>query len=61
MHDDPTFVTESLTLIEGIFSLPAAIILAKLWTPVVVSSESPLIPETEIQLLVNFAFHIHFL
>lgn len=30
MHDDPTFVTESLTLIEGIFSLPAAIILAKL-------------------------------
>lgn len=36
-------VTESLTLIAGILSSPFSNILYKLWTPVVVSSETPLI------------------
>ena len=38
-----TFVTESLTFMAGTFSFPAVIILARLWTPVVVSSDRPLI------------------
>lgn len=39
-----TLVTESLTLIAGTFRVPLAFILYRLWTPVVVSSEIPLIP-----------------
>merc|ERR1712200_143720 len=37
-------VTESLTLMAGTLSLPVLNILYKLWTPVVVSSDNPLIP-----------------
>jgi len=39
-----TFVTESFTLIAGVFSSPFWNILYRLCTPVVVSSEIPLIP-----------------
>lgn len=39
-----TLVTESLTLMAGTFRVPLAFILYRLWTPVVVSSEIPLIP-----------------
>ena len=37
-------MTESLTLIAGTFSWPFSIILYRLCTPVVVSSDRPLIP-----------------
>lgn len=40
-----TFVTESLTLMAGTFSSPFFIILYRLWTPVVVSSDNPRMPE----------------
>ena len=40
-----TLVTESLTLMAGTFRIPLAIILYRLWTPVVVSSEMPRMPE----------------
>lgn len=39
-----TLVTESLTLMAGTSRVPLAFILYRLWTPVVVSSEIPLIP-----------------
>ena len=42
-----TLVTESLTLMAGTFRIPLAIILYRLWTPVVVSSEMPRMPEQE--------------
>lgn len=38
-------MTESLTLMAGTFRIPLAIILYRLWTPVVVSSEMPRMPE----------------
>lgn len=40
-------MTESLTLMAGTFRIPLAIILYRLWTPVVVSSEMPRMPEQE--------------
>lgn len=43
-----TFVTESLTLMAGTFSSPFFIILDRLWTPVVVSSDNPRMPEKHI-------------
>lgn len=45
LHHKLTFVTESLTLMAGTFRIPLAIILYRLWTPVVVSSEMPRMPE----------------
>lgn len=44
-----TLVTESLTLIAGTFRVPLAFILYRLWTPVVVSSEIPLIPVEKVK------------
>lgn len=44
-----TLVTESLTLMAGIFSSPFFSILYRLWTPVVVSSDTPRIPESHLQ------------
>lgn len=44
-----TFVTESLTLMAGTLSSPFFIILYRLWTPVVVSSDNPRMPEEQIR------------
>ena len=44
LQEAVTLVTESLTLMAGILRSPFFIILYRLWTPVVVSSDTPRIP-----------------
>lgn len=54
-----TLVTESLTLMAGIFSSLFFNILYRLWTPVVVSSDTPRIPRNT-KVLKNLELYINF-